>query len=208
MERDGEGLIQIDMAECRRGSHAKGMLGPAVAALGEMVRAACSKRGSLADLARVGGDVPLAGWRVSGRRAPSGWKWQGAQSCQGALNWFSQGQRRGRCKVRRRAERVSRPAREKNRRRRVLVVTTCSPRPMRAVQRTPCTASQAPLAAKRPEGRWFSPTPYLRSRMAHLGVAAMVGFQFQGLPLPVGDAAVIAVGGKEGQLGTGRGLQP
>ena len=60
------------------------MLGPAVAALGEMVRAACSKRGSLADLARVGGDVPLAGWRVSGRRAPSGWKWQGAQSCQGA----------------------------------------------------------------------------------------------------------------------------
>ena len=27
------------------------------------------------------------------------------------------------------------------------------------------------------------------------------------LPLPVGDAAVIAVGGKEGQLGTGRGLQ-
>ena len=29
-----------------------------------------------------------------------------------------------------------------------------------------CTASQAPLAAKRPEGRWFSPTPYLRSRIA------------------------------------------
>ena len=28
------------------------------------------------------------------------------------------------------------------------------------------TASQAALAAKRPEGRWFSPTPYLRSRMA------------------------------------------
>ena len=41
-----------------------------------------------------------------------------------------------------------------------------------------------------------------------LGVAAMVGFQFQGLPLPVGDAAVVAVGGKEGQLGTGRGLDP
>ena len=28
------------------------------------------------------------------------------------------------------------------------------------------TAIQAALAAKRPEGRWFSPTPYLRSRMA------------------------------------------
>ena len=51
------------------------------------------------------------------------------------VNWVSQGQPCGRCKVRRRAERVSRPAREKKRRRRVLVVTTPSPRPMRAVQR-------------------------------------------------------------------------
>ena len=51
------------------------------------------------------------------------------------LNWASQGQRWGRCKVRRRAERVSRPAREKKRRRRVLVVSTGSPRPMRVVQR-------------------------------------------------------------------------
>ena len=46
---------------------------------------------------------------------------------------------------------------EKKRRRRVLVVTICSPRPMRAVQRArlwaiTCTASQAPLAGKRPEG--------------------------------------------------------
>ena len=40
------------------------------------------------------------------------------------MNWVSQGQPCGRCKVRRRAERVSRPAREKKRRRRVLVVTT------------------------------------------------------------------------------------
>ena len=87
------------------------------------------------------------------------------------LNWFSQGQRWARCKVRRRAERVMRPAIEKKRRRRVLVVATGSPRPMRAVQRArlwtiTCTASQAALAAKRPEGRWLSPTPYLRSRMA------------------------------------------
>ena len=87
------------------------------------------------------------------------------------LNWVSQGQRCGRCRVRRRAERVSRPAREKNRRRRVLVVAICSPRPIRAVQRArlwaiTCTASQAPLAAKRPDGMWFRPTPYLRSRMA------------------------------------------
>ncbi len=86
-------------------------------------------------------------------------------------DWAPQGQRCGRCSVRRRAERVIRLARPKNRRRRVLVVTTCSPRPIRAVQRAmlwaiTCTASQAPLAAKRPDGMWFSPTPYLRSRMA------------------------------------------
>ena len=41
-----------------------------------------------------------------------------------------------------------------------------------------------------------------------LGVAAMVGLQVQGLPVPVGDEAVIAVVGEEGQLGTGRGLHP
>ena len=87
------------------------------------------------------------------------------------VNWVSQGQCRGRCRVRRRAERVIRPTRAKNRRLRVLVVAIRSPRPMRAVQRArlcaiTCTASQAPLAAKRPEGMWFSPTPYLRSRIA------------------------------------------
>ena len=73
------------------------------------------------------------------------------------FSWASQGQRCGRYSVRRRAERMIRPAREKNRRRRVLVVTTCSPRPMRAVQRArlwaiTCTASQAALAAKRHPG--------------------------------------------------------
>ena len=131
------------------------------------------------------------------------------------LNCSSQGQRRGRCRVNRRAERVSRPARAKKRRLRVLVVTICSPKPSRAVQRARLcaitwAASQAALAAKRPEGRWFSPTPYFRSRMAFssLGVAAMIGLQFQGLPIPVGDEAVIAVGGEEGQLGPGRWLHP
>ena len=41
-----------------------------------------------------------------------------------------------------------------------------------------------------------------------LGVAAMVGLQFQGLSVPVGDEAVITVAGEEGQLGTGRRLYP
>ena len=129
------------------------------------------------------------------------------------VNWVSQGQCWGRCRVRRRAERVIRPTRAKTRRLRVLVVTVRSARPMRAVQRARLcaitrTASQAPLAAKRPEGRWLSPTPCFRSPngVLDLGVAAMIGLQFQGFPVAVGDEAVIAVGGEEGQLGTGRGL--
>ena len=88
-------------------------------------------------------------------------------------NWVSQGQRRGRCRVSWRALRVILPARERKRRRRVLVVATVSPRAMRWVQRArlwamTCTASQAPLAGKRPEGRWFRPSrtsgPGWRSR--------------------------------------------
>ncbi len=125
-------------------------------------------------MARVGGDVQLAGRWPDGavadgrRQAGSGMARSRARA---RLTFSSHGQRLGRCRVSWRAERVSRPAREKNRRRRVLVVTIRSPRPIRAVQRArlcaiTCTASQAALAAKRPEGRWFSPTPYLRSRMA------------------------------------------
>ena len=41
-----------------------------------------------------------------------------------------------------------------------------------------------------------------------LGVAAVVSLQFQGLSVPVGAEAVIAVGGEESQLGTRRGLHP
>ena len=40
-----------------------------------------------------------------------------------------------------------------------------------------------------------------------LGVAAVVGLQFQSFALPVGDASVIAVVDQEGQLGVGRGLR-
>ena len=45
-------------------------------------------------------------------------------------------------------------------------------------------------------------------RILDLGVAAVVGLQFQCLPVPVGDEVVIAVGGEESQLGTGSGLHP
>ena len=89
-----------------------------------------------------------------------------------------------------------------------------SPRPMRAVQRArlwaiACTASQAALAAK-PPGEMVEPDAVLEvsNGILDLGVAAMVGLQLQGLSVPVGDEAVIAVAGEEGQLGTGRQLHP
>ena len=45
-------------------------------------------------------------------------------------------------------------------------------------------------------------------RILDLSVAAVVGLQFQGLPVPVGNESVVAVGGEESQLGTGRGPHP
>ena len=66
------------------------------------------------------------------------------------------------------------------------------------------------VGGEAPRGEMVQPHAVLEvsDGVLDLGVAAMVGLQFQGLPLPVGDAAVIAVGGEEGQLGTGRGLHP
>ena len=83
------------------------------------------------------------GWaRLSGMLVDSQTPWsdqdgsgRARSRARALLNWFCQGQPWGRCKVRRRALRVSRPAREKKRRRRVLVVATGSPSPMRVVQR-------------------------------------------------------------------------
>ena len=101
------------------------------------------------------------GWPVDGsvadgrRQAGSGIACSRARA---RLNCSSQGQRRGRCRVNRRAERVSRPARAKNRRRRVLVVTICSPRPSRAVQRARlCAACGEYNAGLGREPSWSCP---------------------------------------------------
>ena len=45
-------------------------------------------------------------------------------------------------------------------------------------------------------------------RILDLGVATMISLQFQRLPIAVGDEGVIAVGGEESQLRTGRRLHP
>ena len=127
---------------------------------GARVREACAGM-----LARASDPGPAL-W--AGRQTGSG---SARSRASAAAHWPVQGQRFGRCRVQRRAEWVSRPARAKKRRLSVLVVTIPSPSPSRAVQRArlcaiTCTASHAAFAAKRPEGRWLSPTPYLRSRIA------------------------------------------
>ena len=71
-----------------------------------------SKRPSRTGLARVGGDVRLSvGW-LRHRRCRQAGSGIARSRAKARLNWVSQGQCLGRCKVRRRAERVSRPARE------------------------------------------------------------------------------------------------
>ena len=124
--------------------------------------------------------------------------------------------------MRRRALRVMRPAREKKRRRRVLVVITPSSRPMRAVpgqvmRHDPVSSTGQALycqpgsvGGEAPRGEMVESDAVLEvsNRILDLGVAAMIGLQFQGLPVPVGNEAVIAVGGEQRQLGAGRGLHP
>ena len=116
--------------------------------------------------------------------------------------------------------RVSRPAREKKRLRRVLVVASCSPRPMRVVQRAKLwamtwTASQAPFGRLRIGGKTARRQVVeahavleIADSVLDLSVAAMVGLQVQGVPVSVGDEGVIAVVGKQRKLGAGRGLDP
>ena len=95
------------------------------------------------------------------------------------------------------------------------MVTSCSPSPMRAVQRArlwarTCTAIQAALAAKRPEGQMVESHAVLQvsDGVLDLGVSAVVGLQPKGIALAVRDEGVIAVAGKQRQLGTGRGSDP
>ena len=75
-------------------------------------------------LARDCGDVGLAGGSVADGRRQAG-SGMARSRARARLNCSSQGQRRGRCRVNRRAERVIRPAKAKTRRLRVLVVTIC-----------------------------------------------------------------------------------
>ena len=95
-----------------------------------------------------------------------------------------------------------------------------SPRAMRPVQRArlwamTCTASQAPfgklrIGSEAARGEMVDSHAVFQvpDGVLFLGVAAVVGLQFQDVAVAVGDEGVIAVAGEERQLGAGRGLDP
>ena len=82
------------------------------------------KRRSGTGLARVSGDVGLAGGSVADGRRQAG-RGMARSWARARLSCSFQGQRWGRWRVNRRAERVIRPAEAKTGRLRVLVVTVC-----------------------------------------------------------------------------------
>ena len=156
----------------------------------------------------------MAGWRVSGGRAPSGGERQRSESSEGATELGFPGPTLGQMQseAARRAGEPSghgKEAASQGLGGHDLLAQTDARRPACQVVGDDLDGQPGSgLAGKRPEGRWFNPTPYLRSRMA-FSISAWRRWsasRCQGFPLPVGDEAVIAVGGEEGQLGTGRGL--
>ena len=172
-----------------------------------------SKRCSRTELVRVGGNGQLAGWRVSGRRAPSGWEWQGSQSGQGATELVFPGPTLGQMQ----GEATGRAGEPSGQR------EEASPGGLGGHHRLAQTDALGPasevvghyldrqpsgVGGEAPRGEMVESDAVLEvsNGVLDLGVAAMVGLQFQGCPVPVGDEAVVAVAGEEGQLGTGRGL--
>ena len=134
------------------------------------------------------------------------------------VNWASQGQRRGKCSVRRRAERV-RPTGEgeesppQSLGGHHLLAQTDARRPARQVVSHNLYRQPGGVGGVGGEtaGREMVETHAVlevADGILDLGVAAMVGLEIQGVAIPVGDEGVIAVGGQQGQLRAGRGLHP
>ena len=166
------------------------------------------KRRSRTGLARVAGTL---GWLAS--------QWRTGAVRQGVAgraigpaarsNWASQGQRCGRCSVRWRAERVIRRPGEEPPPEGLgghhLLAQTDARCPAGEVVGHHLYRQPGGVGGEAARGEMVQPHTVLEvsEAFSYLGVAAMVGLQFEHLPVPVGDEAVIAVGGEEGQLGTG-----
>ena len=154
-------------------------------------------------------------WVAQAPTVPSGWEWQGAQPCQGAAEldfpgpalWQMQGE------AARRAGNPSRQTEEpppEGLGGHDLLTQTNPRRPAGQVVGHHLYRQPSAVGGEAARGEMVQPHAVLEVAygVLNIGVAAMVGLQFQGFPVPVGDEAMIAVGGEEGELGTGPRLHP
>ena len=159
-------------------------------------------------LARVGGDVQLAGWRVSGRRAPSGWEWKGSQSRQGATELVFLGPTLGQMQSEA-ARRVGEPSGEgeepppQGLGGHHLLAQTDARRPASQVMRHHLDGQLGGVGWEASRGEMVETDAVLEvaNGILDLSVAAMVGLEIQGVAVSIGDEGVIAVVGKQRQLG-------
>ena len=163
----------------------------------------------------LAGTFSCRGRWVSGGRSPSGREWQGAESGEGTIElgfprpvlWQMQGE------AARRAGNPSRQTEEASSEGlggRDLLTQADPRRPAGQVVGHHLYRQPSAVGGEAARGEMVQPDAVLEVAygVLDLGVAAVVGLQFQGLSVPVGDEAVIAVGGEQGELGTGRSLNP
>ena len=175
-----------------------------MAALGEIARATCNKRPSRTELARVGRDVGSVADRQSG------WEWQGSQSSEGATELIFPGPTLGQMQseLARRAGEASGEGEEpppEGLGGHHLLAQTDAHRPASQVMRHHLDGQPGAVGGEAPRGEMVQPHAVLEvsDGILDLGVAPMVGLQCQGVPLPVGDAAVIAVGTRRRRCSSG-----
>ena len=172
------------------------------------------KRCSRTGVARVCGDVGLAGGSVADGLRQGG-RWNGSQPCQGATElgfpgpapWKMQGQS---------ARRAGDPPHQSEDPSpeglgdQGPLAQTNPRRPAGQVMRHHLARQPGAVGGEAPRRHVVQPHAVLEVAygVLDLGVAAVVGLQFQRLPITVGDEGVIAVSGEEGELGTGCRLHP
>ncbi len=142
------------------------------------------------------------------RIAPSGWEWDGSQSGQGESGLLSPGPAPGKMQSEsaRRAGEPSHQTEEPSPEGlggHDLLAQTNSRRPAGQVMGHHLHRQPGGVGGEAARGKMVEAHTVLQvsDGILDLGVAAMVGLQFQGLPVPVGDEAVVAVARRRGPVG-------
>ena len=179
---------------------------------GERIR---SRELSRTGLARVCGDLRLSGGWVGRRRCRQAREWNGSQPGQGAAELLSprpairkmQGQPA--CRAGEPSGQGEEPPPEGLGGGYPLSQTDPR-RPAGQVVGHRLDGQPGAVGGEAARGEMVQPDAVLEVAygILDLGVAAMVSLQFEQLPVPVGDEAMIAVFGEEGQLGTRASASP